>query len=307
MTSNQEKKNGGRVRPEGSFREFNRFIKENELVDIDFEGKPWTWCNQWERDGEVKEKLDRCLGSVGWYQLFAKAICHHQETEASDHNILILDNNPNQRKPKKRFYFDQRWARNEDSKGIIETTWGIEQKGSRMFIVMRKIKECRMALLAWNRKLRMNSGKKITQIKEKLLEIKESSGEGIRGQIAELKLKLSKAYKEEELYWSQKARCRWLKEGDKNTAYFHASVMATRKRNKITILQRDNGNWCSIDQEVKEEICSYYQQMLTTKNTEEVEVPQDVPNTISRQMNERLIQPVEEAEIKKSSLFYASK
>lgn len=33
---------GGRIRAEGSFREFNRFIIENELVDIGFEGKPWT-------------------------------------------------------------------------------------------------------------------------------------------------------------------------------------------------------------------------------------------------------------------------
>ena len=47
---------GGRERTEGSFREFNKFIKENELVDIDFEGKPWTWCNQWEGDGEVRER-----------------------------------------------------------------------------------------------------------------------------------------------------------------------------------------------------------------------------------------------------------
>ena len=37
---------GERRRLECSFNEFNRFIRENELVDIGFEGKPWTWCNQ---------------------------------------------------------------------------------------------------------------------------------------------------------------------------------------------------------------------------------------------------------------------
>ncbi|XP_027182324.1 uncharacterized protein LOC113780749 [Coffea eugenioides] len=214
-----------------------------------------------------------------------QAICLHQENEASDHSILILDTNPNQRKSKRRFYFDQRWARNEDSKGIIKTAWGIEQKGSRMFKVMRKIRECRMVLLVWNKKLKMNSGKKITQIKKKLQEIKESNGEGKRGQLADLKLQLSKAYKEEELFWSQKARCRWLQEGDKNTAYFHASVMATRRRNKITVLQRNNGDWCNTDQELGGNM-----QLLPTV----------VPNAISRQMNERLIQLVNEAEIKKA-------
>ncbi|XP_071928063.1 uncharacterized protein [Coffea arabica] len=41
-----EEKWGGRRRHESSFKEFNRFIKENELIDLGFEGKPWTWCNQ---------------------------------------------------------------------------------------------------------------------------------------------------------------------------------------------------------------------------------------------------------------------
>nr|XP_027067846.1 uncharacterized protein LOC113693518 [Coffea arabica] len=84
-----------------------------------------------------------------------------------------------------------------------------------------------------------------------------------------MKLQLIKAYKEEELYWSQKARCRWLQEGDKNTAYFHASVMATRRRNKIIVLQRNNDEWCKTEQEVMEEICNYYQQLFTTANTEQ--------------------------------------
>ena len=47
-----------------------------------------------------------------------------------------------------------------------------------------------------------------------------------------MKLRLSKAYIEEELYWSQKARTRWLQEGDKNLAFFHASVMAARNQKK---------------------------------------------------------------------------
>ncbi|XP_071902764.1 uncharacterized protein [Coffea arabica] len=82
-----EEKWGGRRRHESSFKEFNRFIKENELVDLGFEGKPWTWCNQWEGEGKVKERLDRFLASVKWYQRFDRARCSHIENEASDHSI----------------------------------------------------------------------------------------------------------------------------------------------------------------------------------------------------------------------------
>ena len=65
ICSNGEKW-GGRERPEGSFREFNSFISANDQVDIGCKGVPWTWSNTWEGEGEIRERLDRCLGSVGW-------------------------------------------------------------------------------------------------------------------------------------------------------------------------------------------------------------------------------------------------
>ncbi|XP_071900920.1 uncharacterized protein [Coffea arabica] len=181
-------------------------------------------------------------------------MCNHLENEASDHSMLLLDTNPDQRKVKKRFYFDQRWVKNGEIREVIERVWGSEHQGSRMFKVTRKIRECRMALLTWKRNNSLNSGRQIMELKEKIQELKVSNNLEKRGQITELKLQLSTAYREEELYWSHKARTRWLQEGDKNTAFFHASVMAARKQRKITCLQKDNGQWCKTDQELREEI-----------------------------------------------------
>nr|XP_027100420.1 uncharacterized protein LOC113719410 [Coffea arabica] len=158
-----------------------------------------------------------------------------------------------------------------------------------------------MALLTWRRKSNMNSGKSIQVIKGRIQELKDSNSTGKKGQLVDLKLQLSKAYREEELYWSQKARTRWLKEGDKNTAFFHASVMKARKQRQITCLQKDNGQWCTNEQEVHEEICGYYKQLFTSGGTDQLEETlQGVPNTITRQMNEHLIRPIGEQEIYKA-------
>ena len=36
---------GGKNREDWSFRDFNEFIEENQLVDVVFEGSSWTWSN----------------------------------------------------------------------------------------------------------------------------------------------------------------------------------------------------------------------------------------------------------------------
>ena len=118
----------------------------------------------------------------------------------------------------------------------------MEQHGSRMFRVVRRIKECRLALIEWNKRVKANTKVKIQEIKEKLKVAREEGDPCNSGDIASLKRQLSKTYKDEELFWSQKSRSRWLKERDKNTTFFHISVMTKRKRNRISMLQNLNGD-----------------------------------------------------------------
>ncbi|XP_071905855.1 uncharacterized protein [Coffea arabica] len=285
-----EEKWGGRDRAERCFREFNRFIKDNNLVDLGYQGVPWTWCNSWEGDGEVKERLDRCLCSTEWLQRFEKAQCTHLETEASDHLMLLVDTNPENRRRKQRFYFDQRWTQNPEAKRVIQGAWTKVKLGSRMFRVATKIKECRMAILEWRKNVQGNSKVRIKELKEKLAEVKARNDDGKRVQVDDLKAQLTKAYAEEEMFWSKKSRSKWLKEGDKNTAFFHSSVMAKRRRNKISTLQKKDGTWCKEEHEIEEELCEHYKDLFTTTNPDCFEdILAEIPSTISSHMNEQLI------------------
>ena len=130
IKSNGEKLKG-RVRPESSFVTFNNFINNNELLDIGLEGVPWSWCNNWGKEGEVKERIDRILGTKQWCANFEWAKCSHIETEASDHCALILDTTPARRIRKRRFRFDRRWLLQEDIGAVIKDAWKTSQQGSR--------------------------------------------------------------------------------------------------------------------------------------------------------------------------------
>lgn len=49
--------------------------------------------------------------------------------------------------------------------------------------------------------------------------------------------------KNHDIYWRQRAKIFWLREGDINSKYFHAIASGKRKKNKIERLQDDIGVW----------------------------------------------------------------
>ena len=84
ITTNEEKWRGNK-RSEKSLSVLTSFISNNQLVDIGFEARPWTWCNNWGQERDVKGRLDRILSNKEWRAKHRKAKCNHIQNEALDH------------------------------------------------------------------------------------------------------------------------------------------------------------------------------------------------------------------------------
>ncbi|XP_071923241.1 uncharacterized protein [Coffea arabica] len=298
ITSNDEKW-GGRVTDNGSFQDFKNFINDNQLVDVGYEGKPWTWSNNWYGPGVVKERLDRGLCTLEWSKCYEEANCTHIESQASDHSMLLLETQKDRKQRRKRFQFDKRWLQQSEVDEVVKKAWDIPCTGTRWFKVKEKIKNCRIELLKWSSSKKGNSSEKIKWCKSQIEEIKASNGDNKKQQVQDMKGQLKKAYEEEEAFWNQKSRLRWLKEGDKNTQFFHATVKGRRKRNRLQKLRKESGEWTTNDEELGGEIAKYYVDLFkSTANGQLEEILTGIPITITEHMNKDLTKKVDEIEIK---------
>ena len=86
------------------------------------------------------------------------------------------------------------------------------------------------------------------------------------GRIQLLRKEIGSLQSREECMWKQRARNSWLKEGDRNTAYFHCRAKQRNRRNLILGLEDDNGVWVEDEIEIGGVVEGYFKNIFSTSN-----------------------------------------
>ncbi|XP_060212064.1 uncharacterized protein LOC132639641 [Lycium barbarum] len=79
---------------------------------------------------------------------------------------------------------------------------------------------------------------------------------------AVLAVEFEEVIKREEVAWRQRSSALWLKQGDRNTKYFHKTTNCHKRYNNIDSLMI-NGALVEDPREIKEKINSFYQELYT--------------------------------------------
>ncbi|KAJ4839200.1 hypothetical protein Tsubulata_023151 [Turnera subulata] len=215
-------------------KQFMDCIFRAELQDLGFEGSKFTW-----KRGDKYARLDRVLSNEQGFLQFPTASVKHLPRICSDHNPVLLQlmGAPARHSNTKQFRFFAAWLLHEEFDTLVQDGWNAD-------LTLPDALPCFMEKAQiWNRTVFVNIHRRKRNLLariggiQKYLETKPSNF--LTKLEMELRLELDTVLMQEELLWAQKAKCKWIQAGDKNTSYFHTTVAGRRRRSRITELQDD--------------------------------------------------------------------
>ena len=107
--------------------------------------------------------------------------------------------------------------------------------------------------------------------------------------IREINKKLLHLYKAEENFWKQRSRQLWLTLGDSNTWYFHATTKGRKAKNRMSVLENEEGVPFYEEEQISQVICNYYSTLFTATNLDSSPtVAKALKPCVSRDQNEKL-------------------
>ncbi|XP_072087336.1 uncharacterized protein [Arachis hypogaea] len=265
-------------------------------------GSRFTWYSNPRNNFVTRERLDRVLVNWKWLSLHQNVVLKAAPAISLDHCALILETQP-KLWIKKEFRFEAFWTEHEECKEVIRRSWQ-QHDGNRncwnQFI--RKRGRCIRELTEWSRRKFKRADKEIEKKKNEQLQIQKSDmTDRDKKREKELKNQINDLWKQEEKYWGQRSRLKWLKWGDKNTAFFHATTIQRRMRNRIDKLKDEARHWIQGEADIMRLVETHFAKLFTSEGDRNMEdCLKHIPMRVTSKMNDDLMAKIKDEEIKEA-------
>lgn len=214
------------------------------LMDIGSMGLAFTWFRTSQGRDPVHKRLDRALASLNWRVRFPEGGVEVLPRLHSDHSPLLLRCGEKMEHTGGRpFRFEAAWANHPLYRDVVHEAW---TKGGPC--ILETLNDVRMDSMEFNKKVFGNIFRRKKHVENCMASIQTRletvDSVALLCRLDNLKKEHQDILAQEEMLWFQKSREKWVKYGDRNTAFFHAQTIIRRKRNRILGLQLHDGSWC---------------------------------------------------------------
>eukprot|EP00253_Pinus_taeda_P019282 PITA_19282 len=271
-----EKKGGTRTLSKDSI-EFHNFLDNMKLVNKRTSNGLFTWNNKRGGGSQVASKLDRFLiledlmliGMDMKMRILPFGGSDHWPLQLEVQGIGTLKNRP--------FRFENIWLTHPDFISNIAKWWTEDLHIQVKKVVEGKTQELNQALImdGFDR-ARNDQATKLHQDWENLC-------------------------KQEEIFWRQKSRFQWLKEGERNTRFFHRSTMENRSHNRISTIKDSKGQLLNTHKDIEVVLVQHFRSITEETILDRAHFIRDftkhIPKLVTREDNYNLNRPVNEDEL----------
>jgi hypothetical protein len=208
-------------RPESQMRNFREALEVCELIDLGFSGLAYTYDNKRSGSANVQVRLDRAVADNSWRNLFAEARVVHKVTPCSDHYAIILEciKEEFQGPRPARRYYEVMWERDASLPERVATAWAETGPKHNLGEVKKGLGCVMSQLQAWSKAKFGAVTRELEKAGNRLSELMNMNAD--RMEIRDVTDKMNELLYREEMMWLQRSRIDWLRDGHRNTKFFH--------------------------------------------------------------------------------------
>jgi hypothetical protein len=289
-----------RKRNEKQMFDFREVLSYCDLHDLGFNGTPWTFDNKQGGRRNVKVRLDRAVASPAWSNIFPRNYVSHLTSSRSDHCpiLLTLEQNSAMSLPCRPRRYEACWEREEALAEEVKLAWEGHSRPRDLGAVATNLSGVMDCLQDWSKKNVGSVSKRIEKLRKQLENINRSTFQHNQEEKRRIERELDSLLEQEEVYWRQRSRINWLKEGDRNTIFFHKKATWRARKNKIERLEKSDGSMTENKEEMEVMATSFFKELYTADQHVQPNIITDtVQAQISHDMNEKLCADFSDEEI----------
>ncbi|KAL9675962.1 hypothetical protein QQ045_004171 [Rhodiola kirilowii] len=264
---NPDEKRNGVIVNEADIADLKDFVSNCGFSDIPASGHFFSWSNNNSHPSQrIWCKLDRAMVNDNWINAHPNASAVFLPPGISDHCPVMVSWGEEIRR-KTSFRYCNFWEDLDGYQLKVSQCWNFARACRNLFNIQSKLKAMKLMMKEQFVKSSRGMEKRVDDLRKELgimqsLVEQHPTDQLLLQKEACLASDFRKLKEHQILFYQQRAKIRWLKEGDSNSKYFYSFLKGRRNMNNISLVKGADGIIYTEPHSIKAEFVNFFKSIL---------------------------------------------